>query len=307
MHGFLHLKKLRYAGYAPNIHFLDNECSTILQEAFEKYIDDYQFVPPHSHRRNAAKRAIQTWKNHFGAGLATCDPDFPISEWDRLCDQADLTLNLLRSSHRHPKLSAYACLYGNFDFNRSPIAPPGTKVVIHETPNQRSTYAPHGLDEFYIGPSMHHKVFISTTNGTRDALTVDWFPNIIPFPKISTDDYLRQTAEDMLVLLQHTDKSKMPTLTFGSNVTNAYIQIAQILRRATSRPAPLPSPAIIPAAEPRVVDTLPPVAEPRVVIQPPPIIPPPVQIPVPLPTPILPPVLPAPVPKKARAPIRKST
>ena len=53
-------KKLRYAGYAPYIHFLDNECSTILQDAFEKYIDDYQIVPPHVHRRNAAERAIQT-------------------------------------------------------------------------------------------------------------------------------------------------------------------------------------------------------------------------------------------------------
>ena len=57
-------------------------------------------------------------------------------------------------------------------------------------------------------------------------MTVEWFPNIVPFPKISTDDYLRQTAEDMLVLLQKTDKEKMPTLTFGSNITNAYIQIA---------------------------------------------------------------------------------
>ena len=32
----------------------------------------------------------------------------------------------------------------------------------------------------------------------------------------------------------------MPSLTYGSKVTNAYIQIAQILRRATARPPPLP-------------------------------------------------------------------
>ncbi len=57
----------------------------------------------------------------------------------------------------------------------------------------------------------------------------------------------------------------MPTLTYGSKVTNAYIQIAQILRRATERPPPR-APAITPPAEQRVPATEPRVAtrEPRV-------------------------------------------
>ena len=54
----LEMRGLSYAGYALNIYFVDNECSTILREAFEKHIDNYQFVPPHVHRRNAAERAI---------------------------------------------------------------------------------------------------------------------------------------------------------------------------------------------------------------------------------------------------------
>jgi len=36
---------------------------------------------------------------------------------DRLLEQAFLTLNLLRASKVNPKLSAYAYLFGNFDFN----------------------------------------------------------------------------------------------------------------------------------------------------------------------------------------------
>ena len=55
----------------------------------------FQLVPPHTHRANAAERAIQTFKNHFKAGIASLDPDFPITEWDRLLEQAFLTLNLL--------------------------------------------------------------------------------------------------------------------------------------------------------------------------------------------------------------------
>ena len=44
----------------------------------------YQMVPPHNHRANLAERAIQTFKNHFKAGLSIVHPEFPIAEWDRL-------------------------------------------------------------------------------------------------------------------------------------------------------------------------------------------------------------------------------
>jgi hypothetical protein len=125
--------KLQVNGHAPELHMLDNECSQELKKAFKKYDVAFQLVPPHIHHANAAERAIQTWKNHFCSGLVTCDPKFPLTEWDLLMPQADITLNLLRSSRRQPKLSACACLFGNFDFNKTPLAPPGTRVVVHIT------------------------------------------------------------------------------------------------------------------------------------------------------------------------------
>ena len=64
-------------------HFiLDNELSSDLRECFKKYNIKFQRVPPHIHRRNAAERAIQTFKNHLLSGLATCNSKFPIAEWD---------------------------------------------------------------------------------------------------------------------------------------------------------------------------------------------------------------------------------
>ena len=105
----------------------------------------FQLVPPHIHRRNAAERAIRTFKNHFIAGLASTDKLFPLHLWDRLVPQAEITLNLLRNSRLHPHLSAYSHLFGQFDFNQTPLAPPGTKVLIHEKPRQRPTWAPHGV------------------------------------------------------------------------------------------------------------------------------------------------------------------
>jgi hypothetical protein len=128
--------KLRDNGFSPTLHILDNECSNVMKQAFAKHSVNFQLVPPHVHRRNAAERAIQTWKNHFSAGLATCNPKLPLTQWDRLIPQADLTLNLLRSSRRYPKLSAHSCLNKAFNFLSTPLAPPGTRVIAHITPSQ---------------------------------------------------------------------------------------------------------------------------------------------------------------------------
>ena len=57
------------------------------------------------------------------------------------------------------------------------LAIPGTRVIVHITPQQQTSWAPHGIDAYYVGPSLEHyrcfKFFIPTTNATRDATTVD--------------------------------------------------------------------------------------------------------------------------------------
>ena len=131
-------------GHKINNFILDNDLSHELKKSFEKHNIQYQFVPPHVHRANAAERAIWTFKAHFLAGLASCDPAFPIGEWDRLLDQAELTLNLLCTTRCNPRLSAHAFLHGVHDFNSEPLAPPGTKVVVHQKPQIRKTWSLHG-------------------------------------------------------------------------------------------------------------------------------------------------------------------
>ena len=48
---------------------LDNEFSHDLRLALKKNKISFQLVPPNVHRRNAAERAIRTFKAHFLAGL----------------------------------------------------------------------------------------------------------------------------------------------------------------------------------------------------------------------------------------------
>jgi hypothetical protein len=79
---------------------------------------DYQLVPPHCHRLNAAERAILTFKENFVAGLSSVDPTFPLHLWDRLLSQAEITLNLLRTSRLHPQLPAAAHFHGLVDYKK---------------------------------------------------------------------------------------------------------------------------------------------------------------------------------------------
>ena len=74
----------------------------------------------------------------------------------------------------------------------------------------------------------------------RDADTVEVFPTTTPFTRVSTDDYLRQAAIDLVDILR-APKNNIPSLTYGSPTTNAYIHIAQILKRAATPPTPVPS------------------------------------------------------------------
>ena len=51
-------------------------------------------------------------------------------------------------------VSAYAGPHGGpFDFAAHPIAPAGTKVVVHDKPSVRASWATHGTPGFYMGPA----------------------------------------------------------------------------------------------------------------------------------------------------------
>ena len=101
-------KEFIKTGLAPEVWVLDNEILNDLKRAFDNQNEKFQLVPHHEHRCNLAEQVIQTWKNHFKAELASTDPKFPLSEWDRLIPQDNITLNLLHSAQTNPALSAHA-------------------------------------------------------------------------------------------------------------------------------------------------------------------------------------------------------
>jgi hypothetical protein len=77
-------QELTVKGFKQKLETLDNEVSTALKNFSTADVVEYQLVPPHCYLRNAAERAIQTFKGHFVAGLSSVDPTITLHLWDRL-------------------------------------------------------------------------------------------------------------------------------------------------------------------------------------------------------------------------------
>jgi hypothetical protein len=187
-------KRIQAAGLHVDLQFLDNECSQVVSNFLTSQGATKQLVPPNNHRSNAAERAIQTAKCHLISGLCTAPSNFPLPIWDKLIPQAELTLNLLRGSRMNPKLSAWAQFDGPYDFNRTPIAPPGINVLVYVDPDHRGSWGSHAIEGHYIGPALEHyrcyDVYIPSTKAVRTTDTLVWLPEKIPMPGASSTDII---------------------------------------------------------------------------------------------------------------------
>jgi hypothetical protein len=126
--------------------------------------------------------------------MSSVDPIFSLHLWDRLLPQAEITLNLLRTSILHPHLSAADHFHGLIYYNNTSFAPPGCKIIAHEKPAKICNMEPHGKHGYSLGPAMHHyrcqNVYISATASERIVDTLEFFPHNFPMPQLSSTDRL---------------------------------------------------------------------------------------------------------------------
>jgi hypothetical protein len=196
------------------------------------------------------KPKLQTLNNEASAALKNffTDPAFPLHLWDRLLPQAEITLNLLRTSRLHPQLSAAAHFHGLLDYNKTAFAPPGFKIIAHEKPGKRRTWAPHGQHGYSLGPAMHHyrcqNVYISATASERIVDTLELFPHNYQMPQLSSTDRLLMAAKDMTDALQN-PHPEVPFARVGDDTISALADLAAIYKLKL-RQTPSPTPQAVP-------------------------------------------------------------
>jgi aspartokinase-like uncharacterized kinase len=192
-----HYKKL---GLSLSEVRLDNEKSTELENYLTSECVIYQYVPPNNHRANKAERAIRTFKNHLIAILATTHRSFPAYLWDELLPQALLTINILHPYKLNQTISAYDGIHGHkHDHDAHPLAPCGTPVIVHEAPDKRTSWGPHGLPGFYLGPAMDHyrcyRIYVVATQSIRISDTIAWMHDPLYLPGASAHELAIQAVE----------------------------------------------------------------------------------------------------------------
>lgn len=255
-------------GRHPFFQRLDNETSAAVETYLRSENISLQYCPPGQHRANTAERSIQTFKAHAIATFANTPPDFPIQLWDRLLPQIELCLNHLHPYKLNPAISAYAGFHGSsHDFRAHPIAPAGTRVLIHDKPSARGSWSPHGVAGFYLGPALQHyrcyTVWATATSSVRVTDTLAWLPHLVTMPSCTPHDTALAAIHDLTAALISLSKMA-PTLRHArqpSSPETITTQLHDLLNLFS--PPPLPPPPhsndtpLLPSLEQRVLQSPP--------------------------------------------------
>jgi hypothetical protein len=127
--------------------------------------------------------------------------------WDRVLPQAVITLNMLRTLRLNPKQSDSTHIDGQYDYNRAPMTPLGTRIIAHETPNSRRILAPHEQDGWYIGQALEHyrcyTVYMAKTRSEQFLEMVDFPPTEVTMTFQSSQDLATQPSKKLTHALLH--------------------------------------------------------------------------------------------------------
>ena len=171
----------------------------------------------------------------------------------------------MRPARLNTKLSAYAFVFGNYNYDSHPIAPPGSKCEVHLKPAQRKSFGSHSISGWYVGPAMEHyrcyKVYIPSTRNFRISDTVDFFPAKCRLPQPVMLEQVRQAALDLIKVLKQKPKHQPQPLTFGHTEHIALQKLAEIFQKDVKQVTPTSTPTDNPTP---TANTEPPVSAPRV-------------------------------------------
>ncbi len=99
---------------------------------------------------------------------------------------------MLQSCHQNPALSAVEAMEGSFSFDATPMAPPGTEVLVHLKTSCQKSWSFHASNSWYIGLSLKHyrciRTIMAGTGGEQLTNTFCFKHHAMPVPTITPTD-----------------------------------------------------------------------------------------------------------------------
>ena len=111
-----------------------------------------------------------------------------------------------------PTVSAYAHLFGPFDYNRMPLGPLGCAVNVHVPPDIRASWGSHTRCGWYLGCSYEHyrshRCVDASTRRDCVSATVDFKHKRITSPQVSVEDKVVNAVSSLAHELRRLVKSR---------------------------------------------------------------------------------------------------
>ena len=67
-----------------------------------------------------------------------------------------MNLHILRPCRQNPTVLAHTTIEEKFELNKTPLAPPGIKLLVHKKTQHSKTWGIYGVLGWYIGKTMEH-------------------------------------------------------------------------------------------------------------------------------------------------------
>ena len=86
------------------------------------------------------------------------------------------------------------------------MLPPGTRAVVYETPHNRTSWGPQGLDSWYCGLLFNHyrnmRFFVPETKSYQTSVLYDLFPKHCVLPELNDKQHTDAVMEELIESLQ---------------------------------------------------------------------------------------------------------
>ena len=134
------------------------------------------------------------------------------------------------------------------------MAPPGTRVIVHNKPGNRTSWGHHVTKGWYIGPSLDHyrcmQCYMPATAIVLITDTLQYTPKAFAFPKTTIEYYMKQSIGDTIVIMNFAPTT-LPFLSYVDTTKTVINQILQIFQRSTFQPhlKTFPLPPILPQSQ----------------------------------------------------------
>ena len=107
----------------------------------------------------------------------------------------------MRSCRQTPRLSAWAETEGEFHFDETPIAPPGTAMLMYERSENRKSFGHNARKAWYLGPCLNHyrafRGILPSTGKERMSDTVKMQHHAIAIPSLTPTDRIVEAARHL--------------------------------------------------------------------------------------------------------------